>query len=118
MQDFLSNWANKRSKLQKKIQRSTNRHTKEYVLYQIKEIEKYFIISINIEINPRKTRAIAAFKTNPKYFYKFLKNNSAIRAGIGPLQDEEGAPKQQKNKPTTEGTIQKRLHHSGPNDDY
>ena len=28
-------------------------------------------------------------KNNPKYFYKFVKN-SKIRAGIGPLQDEEG----------------------------
>ena len=27
--------------------------------------------------------------TNPKYFYEFVKN-SKIRAGIGPLQDEEG----------------------------
>ena len=29
-------------------------------------------------------------KQNPKYFYKFVKNNSTIRAGIGPLQGEEG----------------------------
>ena len=35
-------------------------------------------------------RAIAAIKKNLKYFYKFVKNNSPIRAGIGPLQDEEG----------------------------
>ena len=35
-------------------------------------------------------RTIAAIKKNPKYFNKFLKNNSKIRAGIGPLQDEEG----------------------------
>ena len=35
-------------------------------------------------------RDIAVIKKNPKYFYKFVKNNSTIRAGIGPLQDEEG----------------------------
>ena len=35
-------------------------------------------------------RAIAGIKKNPKYFYKFVKNNSTIRALIGPLQDEEG----------------------------
>ena len=35
-------------------------------------------------------RAIDAIKKNPKYFNKFVKNNSTIRAGIGPLQDEEG----------------------------
>ena len=29
-------------------------------------------------------------KKNPKYFYKFVKNNSTIRAGIGPLPDAEG----------------------------
>ena len=80
----------KRSKLQKKIQRSTNHQTKENVLNQIKEIENNLKISINTERNLRETRAIAAIKNNPKYFYKFVKNNSKIRAGIGHLQDEEG----------------------------
>ena len=49
-------------------------------------------------------RAFAAIKKNPKYLCKFVKNNSTIRAGIGPLQDEEGelGTKQQKNKQTTE----------------
>ena len=35
-------------------------------------------------------KAVAAIKKNPKYYNKFVKSNSAIRAGIGPLQDEEG----------------------------
>ena len=69
---------------------STNHHTKENVLNQIKEIENNLKISINTEKNLRETRAIAAIKNNPKYFYKFVKNNSKITAGIGPLQDEEG----------------------------
>ena len=48
-----------------------------------------------------ETRAI---KKNPKYFYKFVKINLTIRAGIGPLQDEEGnlEPSNGKNKRTTE----------------
>ena len=59
----------KRSKLQKKIQRSTNHQTKENVLNQIIEIEKKLKISIKYtEINLRETRAIAAIKKNPKYF--------------------------------------------------
>ena len=69
---------------------STNHQSKENVLNQIKEIENSLKISINTERNLRETRAIAAIKNNPKYFYKFVKNNSKIRAGIGPLQDEEG----------------------------
>ena len=80
----------KRSKLQKKIQRATNHQTKKNVLNLIKEIENKLKISINTEINLRETRGIAAIKKNPKYFYKFVKNNSMIRAGIEPLQDEEG----------------------------
>ena len=72
----------KRSKLQNKIQRSTNNQTKDNVLNQIKEIENNLKISINTEINLRETKAIAAIKNNPKYFYKFVKNNSTIRAGI------------------------------------
>ena len=56
---------------------------------QIKEIENNLEISINTEINLRETRAIAAIKNNPKYFYKFVKNNWTIRAAIGPLQDDE-----------------------------
>ena len=79
----------KRSELQKKIQRSTKHQTKENVLNQIKEIENKLKNLINMEINLRETRAIAINKKNPKYFYKFLKNNSTI-TGIGPLQDEEG----------------------------
>ena len=79
----------KRSKLQKKIQRSTSHQVKENVLNQIKEIENKLKISINTDINLRETRAFAAIKKNPKYFYKFVKNNSTIRVGIGLLQDEE-----------------------------
>ena len=63
----------KRSKLQMKTQRSTNHQTKENVLNQIKKIEKNVKISINTERNLRETRAIAAIKNNPKYFYKFVK---------------------------------------------
>ena len=69
---------------------STNHQTKENVLNRFKEIENNLKISINTERNLRETRVIAAIKNNPKYFYKFLKNNSKIRAGIGPLLDEEG----------------------------
>ena len=68
---------------------STNHQTKKNVLNQIKEIENNFKISIKTERNLRETRAIAAIKNNPKYFYKFVKNNTKIRAGIEPLQDEE-----------------------------
>ena len=78
------------SKLRKKIQRSTNHQTKENFLNQIKEIENKFKISINTERNLRETRAIAALKKNQIYFNKFVKHNSAIRVGIGPLQGEEG----------------------------
>ena len=88
----------KRSKLPKKIQRSTKHQTKENVLDQIKEIENKLKFLINTEINLRETRAIAAIKKNPKYFCKFVKNNSTIRAGIGPLQDEEGNLKHSNEK--------------------
>ena len=57
---------------------------------QIEEIENNLRISINTEIYPRETRAIAAINQNPKYFYKFVKYKSTIRAGIGIQQDEEG----------------------------
>ena len=81
----------KRSKLQKKIQMSTNHQTKENVLNHIKKIENNLKISINTEINLRETRAVAAIKNNPKYFYKFVeKTTHMMRTGIGPLQDEEG----------------------------
>ena len=69
---------------------STNHQSKENVLNQIKEIQKNLKNSINTEINLRDTRAISAVKHNPKYFYKFVKNNSKIRAGIGPLHYEKG----------------------------
>ena len=77
---------------------STNHQTKENVLNQIKEIENNLKIPINTERNLGETRAIAAIKNNPKYFYKFVKNNSKIRAGIGPLRDEEGNYRNQATK--------------------
>ena len=94
----------KRSKLQKKIPMSTNHQTKENVLNQIKEIENKLKFSINTEKNRRETSAIADIKKKPKYFYKFVKNNAKIRAGIGPLQVEEGnlEPSNKKNERTTE----------------
>ena len=85
----------KRSKLQKKIHRSTNHQTKENVLHPIKEIENNLKISINAERNLTETRAIAANKITTKYFDKFVKKKkSTIRAAIGPLQNEEGTRNQ------------------------
>ena len=65
-----------------------------------KQLKKFNKNRVNLE----ETRAIAVIKKKPKYFNKFVKNNSKIRAGIGPLQDEEVelGTKQQKNKRTTE----------------
>ena len=83
---------------------STNHQTKENALNQIKEIENNLKNSINTERNLRETRAIAAIKKTPKYYYKFVKNNSKIRTGIGRLQDEEEnlEPSNKKNERTTE----------------
>ena len=94
----------KRSKLKKKIQRSTKHQTKENVLNQMKQIENNLKISIDTERNLRETRAIAAVKKKQIYFYKLVKNNSTIRAGIGPLQHEERnlEPNNKKNERTTE----------------
>ena len=69
---------------------ATNHQNKGNVLFQIKGIENNLKISINTERNLKETRAIVAIKNNAKYFYEFLKNNPKIKAGIGPLQDEEG----------------------------
>ena len=55
---------------------STNHQTKKNVQNQIKEIKNNLKLSINTKRNQRETRAIAAIKNNPKYFYKFVKNNS------------------------------------------
>ena len=58
---------------------SINHQTKENVLNQINESEINLKIPINTERNLRETRAIAAIKKIPKYFNKFVKNNSTIR---------------------------------------
>ena len=52
--------------MQKKIQRAANHQTKENVLNHIEEFENNLKILINIEINLRQSRAIAAIKKNPK----------------------------------------------------
>ena len=77
------------SKLQKKIQRSTNHQTKEIALNQLNEIENNLKTSINTKRNLRETRAIAGIKKN-KYFNKFVKNNSAIRSELHLSRMERG----------------------------
>ena len=91
---------------QKNIQSATNHQTKENVLNQIEEIEHNFKISINTEKNLRETRTIAAM-TKPEVFVQIVKNNSTIRARIGPpgWRGEPGT-KQQKNERTAEWTTQ------------
>ena len=76
--------------MQRKIQRVTNHQTKENVRNQIEKIENNLKFSITTERNLRETRAIAPIEQTPKYVYKFVKNNLTIRAGIGPLHDEQG----------------------------
>ena len=63
----------KRSKLQKKIQMSTNHQTKKNVLNQIKEIENNLKISINTERNLRETREKRKRKNKEKMFIQ-MKN--------------------------------------------
>ena len=73
------NTENNQSSNQRKCTESDWRNWK-----QLKNFNKY-------GRNVRETRAIAAIKQNSKYFYKFVKNkNSTIKAGFGPLQDEDG----------------------------
>ena len=59
------------------------------MLNLIEAIENYFKISINTKKLKRKMSS-AAIKKNPKSFYKFVRSNSTIEAGIGPLRDEMG----------------------------
>ena len=95
------------------------KETKENVLNQIKEIENNLKISKNTERNLRETRAIVAINKSPKYLYKFVKNNSTIRAGIGPLNDEEGNLNQAtKNMSDLLNEQYNSLQHSGPKDHY
>ena len=78
----------KRSKLQKKIQTSTNHRTKENVLNKIKEIE-----NLNFNKYRKKSKrheSCCYYQEKPKILLQFVKNDSTIRAGIRPLQDEEG----------------------------
>ena len=63
----------KRSKLQKKIQMSTNHQTKENVLNQIKEIENNLKISINTERNLRETRVYCCYQEKPKILLQISK---------------------------------------------
>ena len=46
----------------------------------------------------RETRAIAGIKQNPKYLYKFVKNNSMIRARIETHWDEKETPVTEQEK--------------------
>ena len=94
---------------------SINHQTNENVLNQIKEIENNLKIWINTEWNLRESRATAAIMKNPKYFYKFIKDNSTLRAGIEPLQDEE-ENLEPNNKKMSEPLNEQ--YNERPNNDY
>ena len=63
----------KKLKLQKKIQTSTNRQTKENVLNQIKEIENKLKITINTEINLRENESYCCYQEKPKILLQIHK---------------------------------------------
>ena len=76
--------------MQKKIQRSTNIQTKENVLNRSKKLKN--IKNLNKYRNKSKrNESYCCYQEKAKILQQIgKKNNSTIRAGIGPNQDEEG----------------------------
>ena len=80
----------KRLRLRKKLCKIKGEHNRALVKRKIEQIEMDIQESIANEQIARERAAVAAIKKNPKYFYKYVKNKSRIKARIGPLKNEHG----------------------------
>ena len=80
----------KRTKINKRIESSVNEHNIRVMKLKIENIEARLIESHSAERRHCEEKAVGAISTNPKYFYKYARKHSNIRARVGPLLDSEG----------------------------
>jgi len=61
------------------------------LLSKVTEIEHKLISSHHNQRLNEETLAVSAIRSNPKYFYKYVKSKSKIKASIGPLTNDDGS---------------------------
>ena len=80
----------KRAKLNKQIKCSKNERNKKEMTNKILLIEEQLKDSYKSQHQREEEKAIAAIKTNPKYFYKYANSKANVKAMIGPFISREG----------------------------
>lgn len=60
------------------------------IVSNIATIEEKLKISVDTGNEKRESQAVSHIKANPKFFYKYAETKSKVKAGVGPLKDEQG----------------------------
>ena len=80
----------KRAKVARKIERSNSASNIKQMKAKVDRIEEQIVQSHVNEKKLMEGKAIEAIQVNPKYFYKYAKKHSSVRANIGPLVNAIG----------------------------
>ena len=80
----------RRRKITKRLLRCTSTSRKEKITKELLEIEKNLQKSFRDTQSFIEGKAVDAIKTNPKYFFSYVKKKSKIKSKIGPLTNTEG----------------------------
>lgn len=72
-----------RTRLRKKS--TTNQHDRDLINAKIDRINTALVNSAANELHLKEAKAVAAIKTNPKFFYKYAFTKSKARIPVGPL---------------------------------
>ena len=83
-----------RKRLNRKMLGCRNNRNLAEMELKMTRIENKIKSSHDAERMANEFRAVQAIKKNPKYFFKFAQNKSAIRTRIGPLEGKDGTPVQ------------------------
>ena len=80
----------KRTKIMKRLKCSVSKHNTKAMRDKIAKREKNLIESHRLEKRYSEGKAVEAIAINPKFFYKYAKKHTSIKARVGPLIDEGG----------------------------
>ena len=79
-----------RSNVQKKIRKSTCKPIFDQLMTKLLEIEDKIKKSHVYERDRNEDEVIGRIKDNPKFFYKYARENSIVKSPIGPLIKDNG----------------------------
>ena len=82
----------KRLKVQRRMEKCSHARNMEMMKEKMQRIEMKLKESHRLERSHNEKKAVEAIGKNSKYFYKYAKRHSSIKAKVGPMLDASGNP--------------------------